>query len=307
MTELAMAPVGRGTGVVVVGDAGLDVVARHAGPIVHGGDSRAAVTIEPGGAGANTAAWLAACGASPVLVARVGADSAGRQVHAELTSAGVRCAFAVDTGAATCCVVVLVDETGQRSMLPDRGANARFSPGDLDQGLLRDASHLHLSGYVLLDPSSRPAGLAVLRAAREAGLTTSVDPQSSALIYDGFLDDVRGVDVLLPNAEELVALTGSAAPASAAVLLDVVGAVALTSGAAGVSWVDREGVVSVPAEDVECVDSTGAGDAFDAGLLAAWLSGASRRDALLGGVRAAARAVSVVGAQPSRRGQPSMT
>ncbi|WP_461120151.1 carbohydrate kinase family protein [Saccharothrix stipae] len=302
-----MAPVGRGTGVVVVGDAGLDVVARHAGPIVHGGDSRAAVTIEPGGAGANTAAWLAACGASPVLVARVGADSAGRQVHAELTSAGVRCAFAVDTGAATCCVVVLVDETGQRSMLPDRGANARFSPGDLDQGLLRDASHLHLSGYVLLDPSSRPAGLAVLRAAREAGLTTSVDPQSSALIYDGFLDDVRGVDVLLPNAEELVALTGSAAPASAAVLLDVVGAVALTSGAAGVSWVDREGVVSVPAEDVECVDSTGAGDAFDAGLLAAWLSGASRRDALLGGVRAAARAVSVVGAQPSRRGQPSMT
>ncbi|WP_367130704.1 carbohydrate kinase family protein [Saccharothrix sp. HUAS TT1] len=299
------------TGIVVVGDAGLDVVARHAGPIVHGGDSRAAVTIEPGGAGANTAVWLAACGASPVLVARVGADSAGRQVHAELTSAGVRCAFAVDTGAATCCVVVLVDETGQRSMLPDRGANARFSPDDLDPGLLRDATHLHLSGYVLLDASSRPAGLAVLRAAREAGLTTSVDPQSAALIYDGFLDDVRGVDLLLPNTEELVALTGSAEPASAAALLDVVGAVALTSGADGASWVDRDGVVSVPAEDVECVDSTGAGDAFDAGLLAAWLAGASRRDAVLGGVRAAARAVSGVGAQPAAAqpaavAQPSM-
>lgn len=293
------------TGVVVVGDAGLDVVARHSGPLVHGGDSRASVTIEPGGAGANTAVWLAACGASPVLVTRVGADSAGRQVHAELTAAGVRCAFAVDPDAATCCVVVLVDDTGQRTMLPDRGANARFSPGDVDPALLRGASHLHLSGYVLLDAPSRPAGVAALRAAREAGLTTSVDPQSAALLYEGFLDDVRGVDLLLPNTDELVALTGSASPESAAALLDVVGAVALTSGAGGASWVDADGVVSVPAEEVVCVDSTGAGDAFDAGLLAAWLTGASRRDALLGGVRAAARAVSSVGAQPSA--QPSMT
>lgn len=292
------------TSIVVVGDAGLDVVARHSGPIVHGGDSRAKVTIEPGGAGANTAVWLAACGVTPTLVARVGADSAGRQVHAELTAAGVRCAFAVDTEAATCCVVVLVDDTGQRTMLPDRGANARFSPADLDPGLLHGVKHLHLSGYVLLDASSRPAGLAVLRAAREAGLTTSVDPQSAALIYDGFLDDVAGVDLLLPNTEELVALTGSPDPASAAALLDVVGAVALTSGADGASWVDRQGVLSVPALDVECVDSTGAGDAFDAGLLAAWLSGASRADSLAGGVRAAASAVSNVGAQPVARAQP---
>ncbi|MEU7529629.1 sugar kinase [Saccharothrix sp. NPDC042600] len=301
------------TSIVVVGDAGLDVVARHSGPIVHGGDSRAKVTIEPGGAGANTAVWLAACGATPTLVARVGADSAGRQVHAELTAAGVRCAFAVDTEAATCCVVVLVDDTGQRTMLPDRGANARFSPADLDPGLLRGVKHLHLSGYVLLDASSRPAGLAVLRAAREAGLTTSVDPQSAALVYDGFLDDIAGVDLLLPNTEELVALTGSPEPGSAAALLDVVGAVALTSGADGASWVDRQGVLSVPALDVECVDSTGAGDAFDAGLLAAWLSGASREDSLVGGVRAAASAVSNVGAQPVAqaqpvaRAQPSMT
>lgn len=145
----------------MVGDAGLDVVARHTGPIPHGGDVRAKVTIEPGGAGANTAVWLASCGASPVLVARVGADSAGRQVHAELTSAGVQCALAVDPDLATCCVVVLVDENGERSMLPDRGANARFSPADLDPGLLTGTDgHLHLSGYVLLDATTprRPGG-----------------------------------------------------------------------------------------------------------------------------------------------------
>ncbi|SEQ71397.1 Sugar or nucleoside kinase, ribokinase family [Lentzea xinjiangensis] len=289
--------------VVVVGDAGLDVVARHAGPIAHGGDVRAKVTIEPGGAGANTAVWLAACGASPVLVARVGADSAGRQVHAELTSAGVRCAFAVDPDLATCCVVVLVDENGQRSMLPDRGANARFSPADLDPGLLAGTDgHLHLSGYVLLDATSRPAGLAVLSAARAAGWTTSVDPQAAVLIHSAaaFLDDVHGVDFLLPNADELVALTGSSEPEAAKSLLGHVGAVVVTSGPDGATWVDNDELISVPAEVTECVDSTGAGDAFDAGFLAAWLSGASKRDALLGGVRAGSRAVSVVGAQPPR-------
>ncbi|TWP49156.1 sugar kinase [Lentzea tibetensis] len=288
---------------VVVGDAGLDVVARHSEPIVHGGDARAKVTIEPGGAGANTAAWLTECGAPTVLVARVGADSAGRQVHAELTSVGVRCAFAVDSQLSTCCVVVLVDENGQRSMLPDRGANARFSPDDLDPGLLADAGHLHLSGYVLLDATSRPAGLAVLAAAKEAGLTTSVDPQAAALIHSpaAFLDDVRGVDFLLPNADELHALTGSSEPSAAKSLLDDVGAVVLTSGPDGASWVDRDDLVSVPAEPATCVDSTGAGDAFDAGFLAAWAGGGSKRDALLGGVRAAARAVSVVGAQPPRQ------
>jgi sugar/nucleoside kinase (ribokinase family) len=288
--------------IVVVGDAGLDVVARHVGPIPHGGDVRANVTIEPGGAGANTAAWLAECGARPVLVARVGADSAGRQVHAELTAAGVRCAFAVDPEAATCCVVCLVDPDGQRSMLADRGANALFSPADLDPGLLVDATHLHLSGYVLLDASSRPAALAALTAAREAGLTTSVDPQASVLLDldpEGFLNDVRGIDFLMPNAEELIALTGSAEPAAAKALLDVVGAVVLTSGADGASWVDQDEIVSVPAELVECVDSTGAGDAFDAGFLAAWQRGVSKRDALLGGIRASARAVASVGPQPS--------
>ncbi|PRX51247.1 sugar/nucleoside kinase (ribokinase family) [Prauserella shujinwangii] len=291
--------------VVVVGDAGLDVVARHAEPVVHGGDSRARVRVAGGGAGANTAAWLREAGADPVLLARVGDDAAGRLVRAELEAAGVRCAFAVDPEAATCCVVVLVDGEGQRSMLPDRGANQRFHPADVDPAALAGAAHLHLSGYVLLDPSSRPAGLAALAAARDAGLTTSVDPQAAALITDpaAFLADVRGVDLLLPNAAELRALTGDGTPESAKDLLGTVGAVAVTTGPAGAAWVDAEGVVRVPAEEAECVDSTGAGDAFDAGVLWSWLRAEPVPERLRTGVRLAARAVRQVGAQPrlSRR------
>jgi sugar/nucleoside kinase (ribokinase family) len=286
--------------VLVVGDAGLDVLVRLAGPIPVGGDVRASVRVEPGGAGANTAAWLAARGADVVLVTRVGADPAAGQLADELTAAGVRCAFTVDPARPTCCVVVLVTPDGQRSLLADRGASAGLAPGDLAADLFAAAAHLHLSGYVLLDPSSRPAGLAALAAARATGLTTSVDPQAAALLANsaGFRADVAGVDLLLPNQAELAALTGSTDPAAAADLLDVVGAVVVTAGEGGASWVDREGTVTVPAEPARCVDSTGAGDAFDAGLLAAWLAGASPAEALRAGVAAGADAVGTLGARP---------
>ena len=296
--------------VIVVGDSAMDVVARHHGPIVHGGDARADIALAVGGAGANTAAWLASCGIDTVLVGRVGDDMAGRQGRAELGTAGVRCAFTVDPEAPTCCVVVLVDDDGQRSMLADRGANARLRGSDLTSVLLEDAQHLHLSGYVLLDPKSRTAGIEMLALARGAGLTTSVDPQAAALITAQgprtFLDVVAGVDLLLPNADELTALTGSADPSSATTLLDVVGAVAVTTGPDGASWIDRTGRWDVPAAPAKCVDSTGAGDAFDAGLLAAWLRGLPPQEVLRAGVEAGAAAVARVGAQPPPPGQPSI-
>lgn len=288
-------------GIVVVGDAALDVIARHDKPLPHGGDARAKIRFTGGGSGANTALWLRSLDAETTLVARIGDDPGGRLIRAELEAAGVRCAFAVDPEAPTCCVVVMVDGHGQRSMLADRGANQRFAPEDVTPEALAGASHLHLSGYVLLDPPSRAAGLASLAAAKEAGLTTSVDPQAAAHITDpaAFLDDVRGVDLLMPNTEELVALTGSADPASAKELLDTVGAVVVTAGLDGASWVDQGGVTSVPAIEAECIDSTGAGDAFDAGVLTGWLAGESTVDILRHGTRLGALAVGKVGPQPS--------
>ncbi len=289
--------------IIVVGDAGFDVLAKHDGPLVVGGDRRAGVRMALGGAGANTAAWLAHLGAATVLVGRVGDDPAGRQVRAELTEAGVRCVLTVDPHTSTCCVVVLVDEHGQRTMLADRGAGARLHETDLPAAALADATHLHLSGYVLLDTESRPAGIAMLAAARAAGLTTSVDPQAAALLTEpaDFLAAIDGVDLLLPHAEELAALTGSPDPAAAATLLGTVGAVALTRGPDGACWIDRNGLVSVPAEPVDSIDTTGAGDAFDAATLINWLAGADPADVLRAGVAAGSRAVTRLGAQPVSR------
>ncbi|CAM4165006.1 carbohydrate kinase family protein [Kibdelosporangium persicum] len=280
--------------ILVVGDAGLDVMVLPASEVVYGGDTSAQVRVTMGGAGANTATWLANQGADVVLVGRIGDDMAGRQVLANLASAGVRCELTVDPSASTCCVVIMVDQTGQRTMLPDHGAGAWLQPDDLRPELLRAARHLHLSGYVLLDPASRDAGLAMLKAARDNGLTTSVDPQSAALIPDpgAFLDWIKGVDLLLPNEDELAHLSAGHD------LLDYVGAVAATAGAKGAGWTDRAGTISVPAEPVSCMDSTGAGDAFNAGFLAAWLAGETPEAALRCGVSAATKVVTGIGAIP---------
>jgi sugar/nucleoside kinase (ribokinase family) len=275
--------------VVVVGDVAVDVLVEPGGPAVRGADVPARVRTSPGGAGANTAAWLAHLGADVVLAARVGADDAGRAAAAHLAAAGVRPALAVDERFPTCTVVVLL-EGGERTMLSDRGAAARLAPADLPPW--DGADHLHVSGYVLLEASSRPAGLAALAAARTAGLTTSVDPQAAPALGPEFARWVRGADLLLPNADELAAL-GGADP-----MLDVVGAVAMTDGRRGARWFDRDGEWGVPAPDATVVDPTGAGDAFDAGLLVAWLGGAGPQEALRAGCAAGTAAVGALGARP---------
>jgi sugar/nucleoside kinase (ribokinase family) len=284
--------------VVVVGDLAVDVLVTPSVPPVAGADVPARIALSGGGAGANTAAWLADWGVEVTLVARIGDDAAGRAAIDELAAARVRTAVTVDPDAPTATVVVLVGTGGERTMLSDRGAAARLAPADVPT---LDADHLHLSGYVLGDPGSRPAGLAALASARAAGASTSVDPQVTGLLSPALLRGLGRIDLLLPAAAELAALTGDSHPGSAASLLEVADAVVVTDGAAGAAWVDRTATWTAAAPAVDVVDPTGAGDAFDAGLLAAWLAGAGPPEALEAGCAAGADAVSRRGARPARR------
>jgi sugar/nucleoside kinase (ribokinase family) len=284
--------------VTVVGDVGLDVLCRLTRPLAPGDDTPAEISSEPGGAGANTAARLGRLGVPVELIARVGNDDAGRTARSELAALGVRCRWVVDPVRPTCRVVVLVTPDGERTMVSDRGANAALDPGDVALTDPERPGHLHLSGYVLLDPGSRPAGLAALERARRAGWTTSVDPQSAAGLTAvgaaAYLHWIRGVDLLLPNDAELDALGG---PAS---VMTAVGAIAVTHGRDGASWFSREDAHRAPVSRTVQCDSTGAGDAFNAGFLAAWLAGAAPREALAAGTAAGTDAAATRGARGTR-------
>jgi ribokinase len=299
--------------IVVLGDVMVDVVARLSGPVAVGSDSAARISWGFGGSAANVAAWLAVAGAQrPALVGRVGADPRGEAAAAGLAAAGVDARLAVDDELSTGTCIVLVAPGGERSMLPDPGANDTLRPQDLPDGLLARGGHLHVVGYALLREGSSEAARSAIARAGAAGMTVSVDPSSAALLSPEFLDLAEGADLLLPNADEAEALTGAADSAQAArKLAERFAEVVVKLGPEGALWSDGSEEVRVPAagsraaaddaSPAAAVDSTGAGDAFAAGLLAARARGSDPAEALTAACSLAAEAVATPGARPQAR------
>ncbi|MEV5157390.1 PfkB family carbohydrate kinase [Streptomyces sp. NPDC053728] len=295
-----------GGGLLVVGEVVTDVVVRHGAGPLHGTDTPASITTLPGGAGANAACWAARSGCPDVrLLARAGADSAAWHRDA-LRRAKVRPLLSVDEDAPTGTVVALVDPSAERTFLTDSGAVLRLSPGDWSPSLLDGADRLHLSGYLLFASTSRATAALALREARRRGVPVSVDPASAGFLAvlgaDAFLDLVDGVDLLLPNADEARELTGLPDPADAAAKLSRhARRVVVTLGDRGALMASGGTVTGrVPATAARApVDSTGAGDAFTGGFLAALLAGADEVSAASAGCRAGAEAVATVGGRPA--------
>jgi ribokinase len=286
--------------IVVLGDLMVDVVVRLSGPLAQASDAPAEIRFCGGGSAANTAAWLAAAGADVALVGRAGADERGRAAVEELRAAGVDVRVALDEHRPTGTCLVLIEPGGERTMAPDAGANDWLTAEDVPDDLLAEAAHLHVAGYALLREGSRPAARAAIERASERGLGVSVDPSSSALLGGGFLDLAEGAALLLPNSSEAYALTGDSDPEAAArALAERFGEVVVTLGPGGALSTDGAEVLRAAAVAVEEVeDTTGAGDAFAAGFLAARVSGGSTAEALAAGCRLAARAVRTAGARP---------
>ncbi len=285
---------------VVVGDLATDVVAVLSGEPAPGSDRPATIRSRGGGAGANVAAHLAVLGLPVVLAGCVGDDAAGTALVAELRAAGVRTAVRTVPGAASGTIVSLVEPDGQRSMLADRGANLDLRADDVPPP--GPGGHLHLSGYTLLHERPRAAGLAALAAARAAGCTVSVDPASTGPLTASGVErwraDTAGIDLLVPNADEARLLSGCADVTEAArALAGRHRAVAVTLGADGAVWAAGSSLVHRPAHPADVVDTTGAGDAFTAGLLSVWLTGGEPAAALDAGL---ARAAVVVGRPGAR-------
>lgn len=275
--------------IVVIGDVMTDVVTRVDDPLALGSDTAARICTRQGGAGANVAAWLAALGCDVAFVGRVGDDPFGREAVQVLADGGVRTQVTVDPTASTGTCVVLVGGDGERTMLPDAGANSRLEAARLPLDVLRSAAHLHVSGYTLLNPGSRAAGLAALAAARRAGLPTSVDAASAspleAVGAKGFRRLTRHVDLLFCTLDEGEVLCETRNPATLAARLTAdYQQVVLKLGADGATWAadsdEPPAHVAAAPSAGPAVDSTGAGDAFAAAYLAATCAGEPVEQAL---------------------------
>ncbi|GBC87812.1 Fructokinase [bacterium HR12] len=279
-----------------MGDLMLDVRVE-AGALVRGGDVHGRVIVQPGGSAANAAVWAAWAGASAGLVGRVGRDVAGRVLAEALTERGVEARLAVDPEAATGTMLVVL-EAGERSMVADRGANARLRPEDLPERV--EAGAVLVSGYVLLQEDSRPAALSALERAEARYL--AVDAASWPLVEaygtERFLRDTARADVLLANELEARTLTRREGEAAARALGERYRIVAVKLGDRGaVVCADGE-LHAQPAEPVAERDPTGAGDAFDGVLLAELVRGAPIEEAVRRACHAGALQVSSVHGWP---------
>jgi sugar/nucleoside kinase (ribokinase family) len=191
--------------------------------------------------------------------------------------------------------VLPIRPNGDRPALHVVGANATYGPDDVDWDALADCTHLHLGGPEFMGGE---AAAQILSRAREQGAVTSADILAPG---EGLLDWIGAalpeLDYLLPNAEQVLALTGAQdlAEGCRELVSRGAGCVAATRGADGVLIVDDGGEESVPAFEVDVVDPTGCGDAFSAGFLRGLSLGRDRREAALLGCATAAQVAQGLG------------
>ncbi|MGD9960340.1 carbohydrate kinase family protein [Nocardioides sp.] len=270
--------------ILVVGDVIDDIGVRPLTAVTPSSDTRSEIRMSAGGSAANVAAWLGHLGADVVFVGRAGADGVERHTAA-LNRSGVEAIIAGDPELPTATLVLTLDPAGERTMYVDRAANSRISMDDVPEHAWSEVDWLHLTGYTFFDPSTRQFALALVEESARRGVGLSVDPSTVSFLREvgpaRFLDWTRSAELLFPNADEADLLG-----------LDDDPRAVVTLGAGGVR-VAGEVQAAHPAV---VLDSTGAGDAFCAGYLAARARGP--HVAVGSGLAAAAACVCVRGARP---------
>ena len=192
--------------------------------------------------------------------------------------------------------VLPIRPSGERPAFHVVGANGSFGPDDLPADEIEAATHLHLGGPEFMGGE---AAAPLLARAREHGVVTSADilAPGEPACSTGSRPALAQLDYLLPNGDQVLALTGAdeLEDGCRALLERGVGCVAATCGADGVLLVDEDGADRIPAFEVEAVDTTGCGDAFSAGFLRGLSLGRDRRDAARLGCAAAAKVAQGLG------------
>ncbi len=295
------------TPLVVLGDFAWDVLIRANSDLLRGGDTFGEVMLTPGGSAANVAVWARRCGLEAAFVGKVGRDRLGQLAAEDLERERLEARLIVTDAHPTGSVAVLVDPSGERSMVSGRGADFYLLPSELPRDLLGGTKHLHLTAWSFFTDPPRAAARLAAKLAQAAGATLSFDPGSFQMIREmgvkNFLKCTQdlNLDLFLPNHEEGEVLTGEQAPQAIAEKLAELyeGALIMLKLDAEGALVYQNGVLTpVPPATNRLLDATGAGDSFAGAFLAHYLRRGDAPEAARFATRIAAWVIEHLGARP---------
>lgn len=265
----------------VIGNVTLDVICKTVDNVPRF-DSIAFkdVYVGPGGCGSNVAIGLCALGVSTELIACIGKDSSSKIIEQAWSEFGldtknVRTVSDLSTGVS----IGLVDSNAQPRFIHTPGANSKLTAEDIEIKRLvdRDIECLHVAGYFVLTGMLDDNLPKKLAEARENDILTSLDVVRSPRMEkpDNLYECLPHLDIFMCNLDEANIITGEKLPEIAAGKLCSYGTncVIIKLGSEG-CWMDcGKKKKLIKSSSIDAYDTTGAGDAFSAGLLAAILQG----------------------------------
>ena len=269
--------------VVVVGELNADLILRGDVTPAFGQVEKTIddATLTIGSSSAIFACGAARLGLRAAFIGKAGDDEFGRFMLRELQQRGIDTGGVVIDPRLPTGLSVILSRPADRAILTHLGSIAALRCDEIDLALLSRARHLHLGSFYLLD-ALRPDVPRLFEQAQARGLTISIDTNydPTERWADGLREALQRVDVFLPNEAELLAITHEDSIEAGLDRLTEIPTVAVKLGARGA--VARRGsqIVYANAIPVKVVDTTGAGDSFDAGFIYAYLAGQDLSQAL---------------------------
>lgn len=270
---------------LIVGDANVDIILSGLTSLpVMGQELEAANrSLLLGGSAANCACWLAGLGAEVAFWGRVGEDEFGGFVVRAMQALGIDVTGLIRDPDVPTGLCIALSYPSERALISHLGTVATLQLADLPLSELSRYGHLH-SSSIFLQHRLRPALTDLFRAAKDAGLTTSLDcGWDPANRWDVDLASLLPhVDVFLPNEAEALHLTGAQHVEETLPMLGRYGSTVIVKRGKDGALAGRAGqVYQAVTPPIDCAESTGAGDCFNAGVLyALYWQGQSLPDAL---------------------------
>ncbi len=264
--------------IVVVGELNVDLVLTGLPSLPAYRELRLAkdMRFTLGSSSAIFACNAARLGAKVGFVGKAGDDEFGDFMLRSLSQSGVDTSQIIRHPGGRTGICVLMSFPEDYSMVSFPGIRETFRLEEVNFDYVKTARHLHMSSFYI-QPALRPGCPKLFRWAKEAGMTTSLDPDHdpSGKWNGGMREALTQVDLFFPNEQEALGIAGTRDLEGAiAALTGLAGTTIVKRGAAGVIVASRDGTIAAPGFRINPVDTTGAGDSFNAGFVFQFLKGA---------------------------------